>query len=126
MKEEQVLTTIERESLCEVTAKAKADGCRLVQICCTLGDDFEITYTFGKDKTAFHYRIHVSREDRVIPSITGIFLAAFTYENELQDLFGLTITNLAVNFNGNFYRTKIKTPFFTEKKSDVKPTEVAK
>jgi ech hydrogenase subunit D len=44
-------------------------------------------------------------------SITSSYLCAFTYENELQDLFGLTVKDMQLNFNGNFYQTAVKTPF---------------
>jgi len=47
------------------------------------------------------------------PSITDIYLCAFGYENELQDLFGLTVPGMKLNFNGNFLLTAIKTPFNT-------------
>jgi ech hydrogenase subunit D len=40
-----------------------------------------------------------------LPSITGATLAAFPYENELQDLFGIEVEGLAVDYGGNFLRT---------------------
>ena len=61
------------------------------------------------------------KENPVLPSITGSFFAAFTYENELQDLFGIKITDLALNFNGNFYKTAVKNPFATGKPSNPTP-----
>ncbi len=98
----------------EVTAKAEAmrkDGFRLVQIACTLMDNFEITYSFDKEYQLTNLRCTVAKDDPVINSITASYLCAFTYENELQDLFGLTVKDMQLNFNGAFYQTSIKTPF---------------
>jgi ech hydrogenase subunit D len=93
------------------TEKMSKDGFRLVQVSCTLTDSFEITYSFDKEYNLINLRMIVEKNNPNIPSITGIFLCAFTYENELQDLFGLTVKDMQLNFNGNFYQTSIKTPF---------------
>ena len=98
------------ELLAKATQMSK-DGYRLVQISCTLAEAFEITYSFDKDLDLINLRVSVPKTDPVIPSITEPYLCAFTYENELQDLFGLAITNLKLNFKGNFYQTSVKTPF---------------
>ena len=116
MIEPQPVTTIDRS---ELVAKAKEfvdQGFRLVQICATTHEEtLELTYSFDKDYSFANLRVIVSRSDAVVPSITGSFLAAFTYENELQDLFGLTVTDLAINYNGKFYHTAVKTPFLQPK-----------
>jgi len=31
----------------------------------------------------------------------------------MHDLYGIEVRDLAVNFNGNFYKTAVKTPFLT-------------
>jgi ech hydrogenase subunit D len=111
MVENQPVTAIQRAQLVAKTDELRGNGYRLVQICCTLGEDFEITYSFDKEYSFVNLRLHVAKSDPVLPSITEVYLAAFTYENELQDLFGLTVTGLAVNYNGKFYRTSVKTPF---------------
>jgi ech hydrogenase subunit D len=109
---EQLITI----SASELTAKAESmckDGFRLVQISCTLADSFELTYSFDKDYCLVNLRMTIAKENPVIPSITGQFLCAFTYENELQDLFGITVKDMQLNYNGNFYQTAMKTPFNT-------------
>jgi ech hydrogenase subunit D len=98
----------------ELTARAEAmrkESFRLVQIACTLTDNFEITYSFDKDYQLKNLRCIVSKEDPTLNSITASYLCAFTYENELQDLFGLKVKDMQLNFNGTFYQTAIKTPF---------------
>jgi ech hydrogenase subunit D len=110
--ENQPITAISREQLVATAQDLKTRGYRLVHICATLlPDGFEVTYAFDKDYCLVNYRIVLTKADAVMPSISGTYLASFTYENELQDLFGIKITDLALNFNGNFYRTTVKTPF---------------
>lgn len=105
------LIAIQKTELAAKAAEMSKNGFRLVQIGCTLTDVFEITYSFDKDYDLINMRVSVPKSDAVIPSITEQYLCAFTYENELQDLFGLTITDMKLNFNGNFYQTAFKTPF---------------
>jgi ech hydrogenase subunit D len=98
----------------DVVAKAqeaKNSGRRLVQIGCTkVGDDFEIIYTYDKEYLLTNYRITV-KQDAVIPSISGVYWGAFVYENEIHDLYGLTVTGINIDFKGTFYKTAIKHPF---------------
>jgi NADH:ubiquinone oxidoreductase 27 kD subunit len=104
---------IDKSELLAKVKELQANGNRLVQISCVLADEFEITYSFDKELALTNLRVMVPRSDPVIPSITDIYLCAFGYENELQDLFGLTVPGMKLNFNGNFYMTAIKTPFNT-------------
>jgi ech hydrogenase subunit D len=98
----------------EVVAKAeqaKKDGYRLVQVGCTkIGDDFEIIYVYDKDFALRNYRITV-KQDTVIPSISGPYFGAFVYENEIHDLYGITVSGINIDFKGTFYRTAVKHPF---------------
>jgi ech hydrogenase subunit D len=47
----------------------------------------------------------------VVPSISATYLAAFAYENELQDLFGMKVEGLVLDFKGKFYRKRHDAPF---------------
>ena len=49
--------------------------------------------------------------DEEVPSISVIYPSAFLYENEIHDLFGVIITNIAVDYQGTLYRTALSTPF---------------
>jgi hypothetical protein len=49
-----------------------------------------------------------------IQSISVIYPNAFLYENEIHDLFGLTIKNMTIDYHGTLYRTAIKVPFSIE------------
>jgi ech hydrogenase subunit D len=101
-----VAETIDRKTLTSRAADLKSAGWRLVQVCCTSKPDhFEVTYSFDKDYVLKNLQIEVLRTDAKIPSLTSHYFCAFTYENELQDLFGLKVEGLALDFGGKFYRT---------------------
>ncbi len=118
MIEPQPVTITDRADLPEKAKELFVQGYRLVQICATTGDStIEVTYSFDRDYAFTNMRVILQKDDTVLPSITGSFLAAFTYENELQDLFGIKVTDLAINYNGNFYKMSIKTPFLEKKSS---------
>jgi len=111
MTEQQLISTIQKTELPSKAAEMFKQGFRLVYVCCTPGDPLEITYSFDKDYQLFSFRIMVPRAEAVIPSITGSYFCALTYENEMQDLFGIKVENLAVDFKGNFYKLQVKTPY---------------
>ena len=92
MIEDQPLTNVDRAQLPAKVGELKAFGHRMIQVCATtLPENFEITYSFEKDQKFINLRVTVPRSDAVIPSITGVYFGALTYENELQDLFGRRI-----------------------------------
>jgi ech hydrogenase subunit D len=109
--EEQSLVTVDKSQLVEKATQMSKDGWRLVQISCTAKETYELTYTFDKEYKCSHIRVVLPAGDRSLPSITGAYFAAFTYENELQDLFGITVQGLALDFKGKFYKLSVKTPF---------------
>lgn len=89
-----------------------AEGYRLVQMTGTARDDhFEVMASYDKDYRCVNVRTRVPRENPELPSLSGIFPAAFTYENELKDLFGFDFPGLTVDYGGGFLRTKTKLPF---------------
>ena len=101
----------------ELVPKAKefmADGWRLVQICAAKLEQLELSYGFGKEHDLMTLRIILPSIDVEVPSITGVYFAAFAYENELHDLFGINIKGNAIDYKGNSYTTAVKTPFNSE------------
>lgn len=109
---EQILVLSDKNEIVKKAQSMKDAGFRLVQVACTtLENAFEITYTFGKDYEAAHVRISCEKINPSIPSIMDSYFAAFTYENEMHDLFGIDIQGLKLSFQGKFYRTAVKTPF---------------
>lgn len=105
-------TEITLEQWLETAKQHQAEGYRLVQITGTARPDhFEIMVSYDKDLQCRNYRLFLSRAQPELPSLSGIFAGAFTYENELKDLFGFSIPGLSVDYGGNFLRTKTKIPF---------------
>ncbi|ABD41466.1 ech hydrogenase subunit D [Methanospirillum hungatei JF-1] len=117
---QQTIKTIAVEELIHQVHSFHDDGYRLVQIsCASEGDAFEVTYSFDKDLTLIHLRIPASTE-KPIPSISRIYLAAFVYENEIADLFGIPFSGIAIDYKGTFIRTSIPHPFGSPQISVVK------
>ena len=109
----QDINLISVENLILSVLQLKHDGYRLVQICATTlkkEEQFEITYSFALNETFLCYRIVIS-QDEEITSISSIFAPAFLYENEMKDLFGIKIKLISLDYDGNFYRIDVKTPF---------------
>ena len=111
MTNETIIDDLEREKLPETAAALCKDGYRLVQMMGTpRKDTVEVMLSFDKNYELKNFRIQVPRSDLTLPSITGSTLGAFSYENELMDLFGFEITDLAINYGGNFLRAKVVHP----------------
>ena len=112
MIEEQKTVPIELSQLLLKAAEMMKENYRLVQVSCLRKPEhFEINYTFDKALKYVNYRIQVPVNEAVIPSISGVYWCAFTYENEIHDLFGVKVNGINIDFKGTFYRTQIKTPF---------------
>jgi ech hydrogenase subunit D len=114
MTKEQVVKEIRVEDILSQVKELQDKGYRLVQMMCrkaeATGAAMILDYSFGLEYALVTLRISIGRETEV-PSISGIYLAAFLYENEIHDLFGVKITNNAVDYKGHFYKVSIPTPF---------------
>jgi ech hydrogenase subunit D len=112
MIEEQQLIVITPDQLQSKVEEMKQGGYRLVQIGCTqVPGSLEINYSFDKAYTFINLRIVLSSEKETLPSMSSVYLSAFLYENEIHDLYGVTFSSMAVDYQGNFYRTAVKKPF---------------
>ena len=111
MTEPQEITPIEMHELVGAAAELYSEGYRFVHVCCTtLESSYELTYAFDREYRMKIFRVIVT-PDEEIPSISVIYPNSFLYENEIQDLFGLKIRNIAVDYHGTLYRTAIDAPF---------------
>ena len=114
MSEPQEIILIGKNELVGMVAELFAEGYRLVQICCTtLQSSYELNYSFDKGYRFKNLRITVS-PDEEIPSITAVYHNAFLYENEIHDLFGLPVKNIAIDYHGTLFRIAISKPFSIE------------
>jgi Respiratory-chain NADH dehydrogenase, 30 Kd subunit len=71
---------------------------------------FEIAWGFVKDGTLETIREQIVAGDPV-PSISEFFGAAFLYENEIRELFGINVEGIGVDLRGQLYKTATKVPF---------------
>lgn len=112
MIKEQKLVNIEAKDLLSQAGDYHQSGYRLVQIGCTkLPEHLEINYSFDKDYQFVNLKIKVMDLELEVPSVSNIYWSAFLYENEIHDLFGVKFKDIAVDYQGNFYRTSVKRGF---------------
>jgi hypothetical protein len=71
---------------------------------------FEIAWGFVRDGTLETIREQIVAGDPV-PSISEFFGAAFLYENEIRELFGINVEGIGVDLRGQLYKTATKVPF---------------
>lgn len=102
------------ENLLEKVTELKAGGYRLVQVCSTRlkkeEEGYELTYSFSVEYDLLNLRFTIG-DGVKIPSISHIFPAAFFYENEIHDLFGVPVEFMTVDYKGTLYRTATQAPF---------------
>jgi Ni,Fe-hydrogenase III component G len=95
-----------------------ADGWRLAIINATtvINDPeaeagaFDVSWSFAKDNLVEHLRHRILPGEEV-PSISPSFGAAFLYENEMRELFGINMTGINVDLQGQLYKTATRVPF---------------
>ncbi|HAA90755.1 MAG: Putative ech hydrogenase subunit D [Thermoanaerobacterales bacterium 50_218] len=96
------LKEIKKEELLDEVKKFMDEKMRFVTaVCSDLGDKFEVTYYFnyspGMEMKAI--RMTVGKDEEV-PSISGVCLTAVLIENEMKELFGLNVKDIAIDFGG--------------------------
>lgn len=95
------IPNLEHVPLDEIVARAHemaASGYRLVTLTCIdRGGAFEVMYHFDRDLEMVHLAVEVP-EGGKLPSITGAYLCAFLVENEIEDLFGLPVDGLPLDY----------------------------
>jgi len=111
MFENQEIVGIEKAELLDRIRRTFDEGYRLVQISCTRSEMFQMDYSFDKNGRFLNLRVNIPVESARLPSITGIYACAFGYENEIHDLFGISIDGISIDYKGNFYRIAVKAPF---------------
>ncbi|HMO52080.1 MAG TPA: NADH-quinone oxidoreductase subunit C [Kiritimatiellia bacterium] len=108
---QQVIHEIEAAELVARVEAYRRDDWRLVQICATTLDHYQMSYSFTLDQRFEHLRVKVALEQPALPSITGVYFGAFAYENEIHDLFGIRFDGLKLDYCGNFFKLQVNRPF---------------
>jgi ech hydrogenase subunit D len=119
MIEQQKMIAVSVPELAQFVKGMKEGGYRLVQIgATTTAGGFEVNYSFDREYNFVNARVTLAAASAALPSVSQIYWNAFLYENEIQDLFGITIAGMAVDYRGQLYKTAVKVPFGTAKKQE--------
>ena len=102
------------DELHDRVAEFKANGYTFVQICATLRESScELLYAF-QDTTYESGGLNGLMVDvpdgAAVPSITDLYPAAFVFENETHDLFGVNLEGISIDFDGEFYTVAVAYP----------------
>ena len=110
------------ERIHDYAAECKRDGWRYVQTLAVNTDNgVDLVYSFMKDGVLDNKVVRDVPRDAVIPSITDLYLEAFVFENEIHDLFGVNVRDIAIDFGGNFYQLAANEPM-----TIISPEQLAK
>ncbi|MEC4184136.1 NADH-quinone oxidoreductase subunit C [Adlercreutzia sp. R21] len=111
----------------DTAARRAADGWRYVQILAVNTEDgVDLVYSFMKDGLLENLTVAGVKEADEVPSITDLFLEAFVCENEIHDLYGVTIRDIAIDFGGMFYQLSQKAPMTVVSPEQLAAREKAK
>jgi len=95
------------DTLISEAEKMKQKGARFLTI--TAKDisetDAEVIYHFEVEDHVENIHL-ITKKDKPIKSITGVYVAAFIGENEAQDLFDLKFSDLAVDLGGKMLKNE--------------------
>lgn len=94
------LLEIKNEDIEQNVQKMFDEGYRFITITCVdAKDEFDIIYHFDKEYHMQHFRTKISK-DQELESISKIYFCAMLVENEIMDLFGIKVKNIAVDYDG--------------------------
>lgn len=96
------ITEITKNALLAFAQQMLYNGFRFITASCVDNGDgtTDVLYHFDREIEMQHARIKVAKGEE-IPSISGIYFCAVLVENEMKELFGLKIINLAVDYGGH-------------------------
>ena len=90
------------ELLAEGRKCLDAGGKFVTAVCSDLDEHLEVTYFFslnaGTVMNGLRYKV---AKDEEVPSFSGVTLATVLIENEMKELFGLKVKDLAIDYGGH-------------------------
>ena len=93
---------IDKSGLIAEVQKMLAKNARIGAITgLNLGDKYEVIYHFEMPFDVVNIRVQIDKNDN-LPSISGIYLAAVTSENEVREQVGVKIENIALDYQWRF------------------------
>jgi formate dehydrogenase beta subunit len=101
--------SIAKDELIAEAKKMMGERARLSTASCVdLGDKFEIIYHFEPreyPEPLKNIRVKIAK-DETLPSISEVYLCAALIENEIQELFNVKMSGIALDFQKRFLRSK--------------------
>ncbi len=107
---EQIYKEIDASSILSTIHAYHDEGWRFAQLCgSTIEGGVEVLYTLEKGPVVENVLVNLPN-DAEIPSISKIYPASFVFENELQDLFGIKVNGISVDYEGHMYKLSVPSP----------------
>jgi len=100
-----------------------AGGKFVTAVCNDLDAQLEVTYFFslnrGTELSGLRYKV---AKDEEVPSFSGTTLATVLIENEIKEMFGLKVKDIAIDFGGHMLLAEDSpvTPLLKTKKDALK------
>lgn len=109
---ETEFTDIPLAALHDECEKLANSGWRFIQTHCvnTENNGIDIYYSFMQGNLAKNLVVRGVKPEDEVPSVTDICLAAFVFENEARELFGVNMKGIAIDFGGKMYAPADETP----------------
>ena len=93
---------VTNNNLIERISSLQLNGYRFVTMTTVDCDDyFDVYYHYDKEYELYTLRLKVEKPG-VVPSISKSCFPALIIENEIQDLFGITFTDLLIDYEKHF------------------------
>lgn len=123
----QVFNEVPLAEVHDLAARRAEEGWRYVQILAVNTEEgIDLVYSYMKDGLLENDTVAAVGADDAVPSITDLFLEAFVCENEIHDLYGVAIENIAIDFGGMFYQLSSKAPMTVVSPEQLAAREKAK
>ena len=96
------LTEITKDVLVGKVHAMKDSGYRFITAsCCDNGDNtLDVFYHFDKDMKMESFKMKVAIGEE-IQSVSKVYFCALLVENEMKELFGLNVSNMAIDYGGH-------------------------
>lgn len=104
--QEPVFEKIEPDQVGAVARELHDKGYMFVNINATVAEGgCELLYVFRAPETASELlgKTALVENGATVASITDLYPAAFVFENEAHDLFGIDFEGISIDYSGNFY-----------------------
>jgi len=92
------------DRLVDAARQLRADRWRLITASCVPRPTGRtVLYHFERDERLTHLRVELGL-DGAVPSLGAVYGGAFLVENEMAEMQGLAISDLAIDYGGRLYR----------------------